>query len=36
MWWGVMLELDMPDFEDFVRLYQPQAFQFRRASALVT
>lgn len=32
---GVVLELDMPDFDDFVNLYEPRAFQFRRASALL-
>jgi hypothetical protein len=33
--WGIVLELDMPDFE-VVNLYEPRAFQFRRASALST
>jgi hypothetical protein len=33
--WGVVLELDMPDF-DVVTLYEPRAFQFRRASTLST
>lgn len=33
--WGVVLELDMPDFDDFVNLYEPRAFQFRRDSALL-
>jgi hypothetical protein len=30
--WGLVLELDTPDFEDFVNLCQPSAFQFRRIS----
>ena len=34
-WWGVRLELDMPDFDELVNLYEPRAFQFRRTSALL-
>ncbi len=33
--WGVRLEMDMPDFDNFVTLYQPRAFQFRRTSTLL-
>jgi hypothetical protein len=32
---GVLLELDMPDFADPVKLYEPRAFQFQRTSALL-
>jgi hypothetical protein len=32
--WGVVLEMDMPDFEDAMTLYEPHAFQFRRTSTL--
>ena len=34
-WWGVRLELDMPDFADFVTLYEPRAFSFQRTSTLL-
>jgi hypothetical protein len=34
--WGIVLELDMPDFDELVNLYEPHAFMFRRASALLT
>jgi hypothetical protein len=32
---GLVLELDMPDFDDFITLYKPHAFDFRRISALL-
>jgi hypothetical protein len=34
--WGVKLELDIPDFDELVNLYEPHAFMFRRASVLLT
>jgi hypothetical protein len=29
---GVVLELDMTDFDDFVNFYEPHVFQFRRTA----
>ena len=34
-WWGIIFELDMPDFE-VVTLYEPRTFQFQRASTIST